>query len=117
LRSHGGGIVGREAPAFYRMVPNLAFAGAPRFHGGFAPDEYPAILQRGEGVFTAGQMKALGRMLNSGSPVEENHVHITMNISALDSRSVAQTIQQHAEQITGIVNQAYNKRGMRGPKG
>lgn len=63
---HSGGIIGREPPTFYRMVPNLAFAGAPRFHGGFAPDEYPAVLQRGEGVFTAGQMRALGKM--SGSP-------------------------------------------------
>jgi hypothetical protein len=32
-----------------RRVPALAFAGAPRLHNGwFRPDEYPAILQRGE---------------------------------------------------------------------
>ena len=49
------------------------FDGAPRFHsGGIAglrpdggvaglrPDEVPAILQRGEGVFTPAQMRALG---------------------------------------------------------
>jgi len=63
---HSGGIAGGQA-TFYRMVPNLAFAGAPRFHGGFAPDEYPAVLQRGEGVFTSGQMKALGLMANNSS--------------------------------------------------
>jgi len=63
---HSGGIAGGQA-TFSRMVPNLAFAAAPRFHGGFAPDEYPAVLQRGEGVFTAGQMKALGFMANRGS--------------------------------------------------
>jgi hypothetical protein len=34
--------------------------GAPRLHSGLMPGEYPAILQKGEGVFTPAQMKALG---------------------------------------------------------
>lgn len=50
---HSGGIVGQAPPA-RRMVPEWAFAGAPRFHsGGMAglkPDEVPAILQTGEEV-------------------------------------------------------------------
>ncbi len=51
---HGGGLVGGAAPQ--RMMPEMAFAGAPRMHnGGFAglrPDEVPAILQRGERVLS-----------------------------------------------------------------
>ena len=47
---HAGGKVGSPGPA--RMVPAMAFAGAPRMHaGGWAgikPDEVPAILQRGD---------------------------------------------------------------------
>ena len=43
-----------------RIVPALTFANAPRYHDGFAPDEVPAILKRDEGVFTPGQMKAMG---------------------------------------------------------
>lgn len=63
-RYHGGGIVGAE-----------------RYHrGGIAADEVPAILQRGEGVFTPDQMRALGpsaptqvvvNIENNGAPVQE----------------------------------------------
>jgi hypothetical protein len=54
---HGGGIAGGRS-TFTRGMPALAFAGAPRLHtGGFiGPGEVPAILQRGEGVFTREQM-------------------------------------------------------------
>ena len=58
---HGGGIVGSRVGG--RSVPAAAFAGAPRLHGGgafFGGAEFPAILKRGEGVFTEDQMKALG---------------------------------------------------------
>lgn len=52
--AHEGGIVGQSAfPT--RAVPAYAFAGAPRLHNGFMPDEYPAILQKGETVLPKGQ--------------------------------------------------------------
>lgn len=58
---HSGGIVGSE-PTFSRYVHPAHFNDAPRFHtGGIAGDEVPIIAKRGEGVFTAGQMAALGR--------------------------------------------------------
>jgi hypothetical protein len=42
---------------------------APRYHtggiAGFAPEEVPAILRRGEAVLTPGQMKALGAGIGS----------------------------------------------------
>ena len=72
---HTGGVVGEEA-AFYRIVPSLAFAGAPRFHSGFAPDEYTAILKRGEGVFTPAQMRALGIMASGAAP----KINVTYNV-------------------------------------
>jgi len=56
---HKGGVIGSEGISS-RVAPASAWNSAPRYHTGFAPDEYPAILQRGEGVFTPGQMKALG---------------------------------------------------------
>lgn len=52
---HGGGLVGVPGPA--RLMPELAFVGAPRYAtGGLAglrPNEMPAILHRGEEVLTA----------------------------------------------------------------
>ena len=52
---HGGGLVGAPGPS--RLMPELAFVGAPRYAtGGLAglrPNEMPAILHRGEEVLTA----------------------------------------------------------------
>ena len=57
---HTGGIAGALATR-RAGVPAAVFAGAPRLHrGGLASDEVPAILRRGEGVFTPEQMRALG---------------------------------------------------------
>ena len=55
---HSGGIMSEGGPS--RRVPAMVFANAPRYHDGLAPDEMAAILKRDEGVFTPGQMKALG---------------------------------------------------------
>jgi|JI10StandDraft_1071094.scaffolds.fasta_scaffold117326_3 hypothetical protein len=54
---HTGGIVGKtNFPT--RLVSQHAFMGAPKFHSG---GEVNAVLQRGEGVFTPEQMKAMGK--------------------------------------------------------
>ncbi|SNS00397.1 Lambda phage tail tape-measure protein (Tape_meas_lam_C) [Humidesulfovibrio mexicanus] len=58
--NHGGGMVGE--PTFYGQVSPLAFAGAPRFHGGgwpgLASDEVPIIAQRGERVLSREEVAA-----------------------------------------------------------
>lgn len=56
---HSGGAVG-DTPASRRSVPSYLFANAPRFHNGLMPDEFPAILQRGETVVPKG--KSMGGM-------------------------------------------------------
>lgn len=77
---HSGGIVGQDATAM-RSVDSNIFKFAPRFHRGLAPDEFPAILQRGEGVFTRNQMAAMG---GKGSP------NVTVNLIE-DSTRAGQT--------------------------
>lgn len=58
---HSGGIAGAGEGSGRRLRDLALFAGAPKYHtGGLAGDEMPAILKKGEGVFTPGQMKALG---------------------------------------------------------
>lgn len=75
---YAGGMVDAAGPG--RMVPALAFAGAPRMHsGGWAglrPDEVPAILQRGERVLSRREAAGYG---NGGN--------VTVNINARDAES------------------------------
>lgn len=69
---HGGGVVGLDGGR-RALLPAALWAGAPRLHaGGLAADEVPAILQRGEGVFTEAQMRALGRAAAGGPTVIVN---------------------------------------------
>ena len=68
---HGGGTIGRS-PIPKRKVPMSLFAGAPRLHGGLGPNEYPAILERGEQVFPRGGGPTVIINMNneSGTPQE-----------------------------------------------
>lgn len=54
---HAGGVVGRT-PVPLRLLPSEVFASAPRLHDGLLPDEFPAVLQRGETVLPAGRQAA-----------------------------------------------------------
>ena len=68
--THSGGLPGAGAGRTRSVDPRL-FIGAPRLHGGglagLGPNEIPTILERGEGVFTPEQMRALGGL--SATPV------------------------------------------------
>ena len=98
---HAGGMVGSTAPK--RMVPAMAFAGAPRMHnGGWAglrPGEVPAILQRGERVLSRREVAAGGVAPN-----------VTINIQTRDAESFRQSRAQVAADIARAV--ALGRRGM-----
>jgi hypothetical protein len=92
---HDGGIVGAGGSG--RMVPALAFAGAPRFHdgGGFGlrSDEQAAILQRGERVLSRAQNRAW-----------EGGAGAQINIYARDAQSFRQSRTQVAADIARAVS-------------
>jgi hypothetical protein len=94
---HGGGVVGEDyAPT--RSMPTYAFANAPRFHGGLLPSEYPAILQKGEGVFTKGQMQAIGSQDKEATTTNNNFV-----ITAVDAKSFNDMCRRNPAAIVGPV--------------
>jgi hypothetical protein len=101
---HAGGVVGSPGPG--RMVPALAFAGAPRMHsGGWAglrPDEVPAILQRGERVLSRREATGYG---NGGDAPAVN-----VTIIARDAESFRQSRTQVAADIARAVSMG--RRGM-----
>lgn len=98
---HGGGEVGVDGAA--RQVPAALFAGARRMHsGGLAGDEVPAILQRGERVIPRGE----------GGGITVNYAPV---IQAIDTRSGLEFLAQHRSTVVGMVNDAYNRQGRRGP--
>ncbi|WP_374422718.1 phage tail tape measure C-terminal domain-containing protein [Paracoccus sp. (in: a-proteobacteria)] len=100
---HAGGVVGAPGPG--RMVPAMAFAGAPRMHnGGWAglrPDEVPAILQRGERVISRREAAGYGQ---AGAST----VNVTIN--ARDAESFRQSRTQVASDIARAVS--LGRRGM-----
>ncbi|WP_149139765.1 phage tail tape measure C-terminal domain-containing protein [Gemmobacter caeruleus] len=100
---HAGGTVGAPGPG--RMVPALAFVGAPRMHnGGWAglrPDEVPAILQRGERVLSRREAAGYGQ---AGAST----VNVTIN--ARDAESFRQSRTQVASDIARAVS--LGRRGM-----
>ncbi|PLU20678.1 hypothetical protein BMJ30_07795 [Sinorhizobium medicae] len=88
LVRHSGGDVGSTAPR--RRVSPAIFAGAPRLHGGLMPDEFPAILQKGEIV-----LPRTARRGGAGMPMAASNVDIG-NITVNVPSGVAATTKQGA---------------------
>lgn len=104
---HGGGIVGKEGRT--TMIAPTAFDTAPRFHSGLRPTEYPAILEKGEGVFTREQMKSLAPAKGgqSSSVTVEN-----ITINAVDAASFYELTRRNPNAIIGPFMEALGKGGM-----
>ena len=105
---HTGGIVGTSSvPSL--TLPASTWNGAPRYHtggiAGLAPGEVPAILKRGEGVFTPEQMAALGG--TGASVINQN---VTVNVERTggmggegDAEFAAQIGRQVKAELRGLM--------------
>ena len=100
---HSGGIVG-DAGAVSRAVALSTFAHAPRLHSGLAPDEYPAVLQKGEAVVTAQQMASAKSAAAPQQLVvhQEQHFHF----QGIDGRDIERMLYEHKGTIAGITADA-----------
>jgi tape measure domain-containing protein len=94
-KSHTGSLVGAFGGTSTLVNPAI-FAGAPRFHGGLAPDEFPAILQRGEAVIPKNQVRGM-----SGGGV---NLAVTVNMNGggggqEDGQAIGQEVARQVQQM------------------
>lgn len=102
---HSGGLVGNRG--LTRSVSALAFLGAPKFHtggivgGGLLPSEVPIIAQKGEGVFTPDQMRAMGGFQQNQS--FQVNAPITVNGSAGTPEQNEDLAKRMSKQLDGTM--------------
>jgi hypothetical protein len=65
---HSGGLVGGSGGGM-RAIPASYYHSAPRLHNGLMPDEFPAILQKGERVTPKGRAGSMNNVtINVAAP-------------------------------------------------
>ena len=78
--AHVGGVIGSD-PLPSRSVHPMVFENAPRFHGGgVVGNEVPIIAQRGETVFTPGQMRVLSAGLRGSELGQKPEVKVNVHV-------------------------------------
>lgn len=106
--NHTGGRVGSPTARMVNVNPGL-FANAPRFHKGLRPDEFPAILQKGETVIPRNQT---GFRQGAGT----NNVSVNINVdgnaaaaAGADPKATMALSKQIGFQVEEAVLQAIQK--------
>ena len=121
----GGGAGAFGGGGFGSMIGGSLFGPIGGFLGGLfnfadggvvpgratSGDSIPAMLTPGEVILNKGQQAAV-MSNNNNEPVTVN-----FNMNTIDSRSGTEFILQNKQQITSVIQQAYNTRGQSGPLG
>ncbi len=87
---HRGGMA--DEPTFYRLVPVQVALAAPRYHTGIGPDERLAVIHKTEGIFTQGQMRALGALIRGG----DTTINVPVTVEG-GNRRLASELQRNIE--------------------
>ena len=108
---HSGGVVGYDKPQTAFVNPAL-FAGAPRLHKGLAPDEYPAILQRGETVTPKGGSVAptINIINNAGAEISTDMQEVNggMQIDVMIDQVVAKKMGQFGSSSNKVLRSNFS---------
>jgi tape measure domain-containing protein len=105
---HTGGLVGAEGAV--RKLPRFHTGGVVDRAMGLSSDEVPAVLKKGEWVFTPEQMKAMGDALSQSRQTVVNH-NYSVHISAVDGPSVARLLEGQAGTVEAIAAKAIRNGG------
>lgn len=99
---HTGGIAGGSANVA-RAISPAHFIGAPRFHTGgiIGANEVPVIAQRGEGIFTPEQMKAMGSV--GGARAMAVNTTVNVNSQGGDPKQNDDLAKKIAKEVEGSV--------------
>ena len=103
--AHTGGVLGTDALAS-RYIHQAYFDNAPRFgSGGIVSGEVPIVAHKGEGVFTPGQMAAMG-----GSSIQNTfHISVASDATSSDPQAAATTARAIRREMEGLVNSTIMK--------
>lgn len=101
---HGGGVVGSGGQRRSRTGGLGSWAGAPKFHGGggmgLRPDEYKAVLKRGEEVLTEEDPRHINNLANDNGGGGGGGAPNLKQVLLLDPAEVAGAMQGRAGQRT-----------------
>lgn len=101
--AHKGGVLGEDFLSS-RTVDPAVFGGAQRRHsGGLVSGEVPIIAQAGEGVFTPGQMKAMGMKANEAAAPMNLKVEVINNNGSQVNTSMQRGSGSNGEDVLQIV--------------
>ena len=110
----------------YIVKPLLAFMGIPMFaNGGIAKSGQPAIVgengpeiivpNRDSRIVSNSKSKSL--MSGMGTDASGEQLVVNFNLTAVDTQTGVQFLLENKSTITGLIQSAYNQRGVRGPLG
>jgi hypothetical protein len=106
---HEGGVIGKTAPTFYRLMPTSIYEDIPRHHQGLLPNEHKAIVEDGETIFPKGTKFSTGGS-QGNAPVINNFY----TVNAIDAKSFDERLKQSSGTLNGITNDALrNNTGLR----